>query len=117
MIRKILSVIAGYLVFAISSALLFILSGQPPHQDAPLRFKLITLIYGLFFAVLAGLVVQLIARQQNLALNFVLVVVIFMLAMISLLTSGGNHWTQFMAMFIFAPVSFAGGYFRIKRIR
>ena len=115
MVRKILSVIAGYLVFAVSSALLFILSGKPPHEAAPLRFKLITLIYGLFFAVLAGLVVQLIARQQNLFLNYILALVIFLLAMISLLTSGGNHWTQLMAMFIFAPVSIAGGYFKIKK--
>jgi hypothetical protein len=40
MLRKILAVIAGYMVFAISSVLLFTLSGHHPHQDAPFNFQL-----------------------------------------------------------------------------
>ncbi|TFF36296.1 hypothetical protein [Mucilaginibacter psychrotolerans] len=116
MLRKILSVVAGYMVFAISSVLLFNLSHHHPHQDAPLNFKLITVAYGVFFSMLAGLVVQLIAKQKNLNLNYILTLLMFLLAGISMALSSGSHWTQIFAMFIFAPVSVVGGYFKIKSV-
>jgi hypothetical protein len=112
MIRKILSVIAGYAVFAISSVLLFKVAGQPPHQDAPAGFMALTVIYGIFFSVVAGWLLQWIARQKTLTLNFVLAALMFLLAATSMLASGGSHWTQYFAMFIFAPVSVLGGYLK-----
>jgi len=42
MIRKIVAVVAGYLVFALSAGAWFLLMGHPPHADAPLSFKLMT---------------------------------------------------------------------------
>jgi uncharacterized membrane protein YccC len=114
MIRKIISVIAGYAVFAVSSVLLFVLSGHQPHQDAPVKFKVATLLYGIFFALLSGVVVQLIARQKTLFLNFILSVVISLLAGISLINSTGSHWTQYFAVFVFGPVSIWGGYIKNK---
>lgn len=117
MTRKILSVIAGYAVFAVSSVLLFQLAGQQPHQDAPITFKILTIVYGAFFSVLAGFILQLIARQTKLTLNFILALIIFLLAAISILTSSGSHWTQLFAMFIFAPVSVLGGYLKLRLAR
>lgn len=114
MLRKILSVIAGYMVFAISSVLLFNLTHHHPHQDAPLKFKLITIAYGVFFSIIAGLVVQLIAKQKTLVLNYILAALMFGLAGISMALSAGSHWTQSFAMFIFAPISILGGYLKIK---
>ena len=112
MIRNILAVIAGYLIFAISSVLLFTLTSHKPHAEASTAFKIITIIYGVFFFVIAGFVVQLIARQKTLALNYILALVIFIFATISLITATGTHWTQLFAMFIFAPVSVLGGYLK-----
>ena len=112
MIRKILSVIVAYALFAVSAALLFMMTSQQPHHDAPVAFKLITIIYGLFFSVLSGFILQMIARQRQLALNFILALVIFLFASISLLTSAGSRWTQLFAMFIFAPASIIGGYLK-----
>jgi hypothetical protein len=117
MTRKIISVIAGYAVFAVSSVLLFKLMAQPPHQDAPITFKILTIVYGTFFSVLAGFILQLIARQTKLTLNFILALVIFLLAAISMLTSAGSHWTQLFAMFIFAPVSVLGGYLKLRSVK
>ena len=114
MLRKILTVTAGYMVFAISSVLLFTLTGHHPHQDAPFNFQLITIAYGVFFSILAGAVVQLIAKQKNLTLNYILAFVMFALAGTSMAVSGGSHWTQLFAMFIFAPVSIVGGYIKNK---
>lgn len=115
MTRKILAVVAGYMVFAVSAALLFIISGHPAHQNAPWDFKILTIAYGIFFSVLAGLILQLIAKQTTLKLNFILALVIFLLAAVSRFTSGGCHWTQYFAMFIFAPASVLGGYLYQRR--
>jgi len=117
MIRKTIAVIAGYAVFTISSVLLFRLTGQNPHQGAPVSFMRITAAYGILFSVLAGLVVQFIAKQTTLGLNLVLACVIFLFAAMSMLLSGGSHWTQWFAMFIFAPISVLGGYLANRRER
>ncbi len=112
MMRKVLSVIAGYAIFAVSSILLFIVTSHDPHQDAPMVFKIATAIYGVFFSIVSGSVLQLIAIQKKLILNFILAFVIFLLATISLVTSKGSHWTQLFAMLIFAPSSILGGYLK-----
>lgn len=112
--RNILSVIAGYLIFAISSVCLFIFTGQKPHAEAPMAFKIITIAYGIVFSVIAGFVLQLIAKQKRLTLNYILMAVIFVFAAISLATASGTHWTQLFAMFIFAPVSVLGGFLYLR---
>ena len=116
MIRNIIAVITGYAVFAVSSVLLFQVTGQPPHQDAPLQFKIITFFYGLFFSVAAGYVVQLIATQTKLTLNYILTALMFLLAATSIVFSkGSSHWTQLFAMLIFAPASIIGGNLKLRR--
>ena len=117
MIRKISSVIASYAIFALSSVLLFNLTGHHPHQDAPAAFKIATVIYGVFFSALAGFVLPLMAGEKKPALNFILALVIFLLAAISLITSKGSHWTQLFAMLIFAPASILGGYLKNRSTR
>jgi ABC-type Fe3+-siderophore transport system permease subunit len=114
MIRNILSVFVGYLIFAVSSVLLFTLTGQKPHAEASIIFKIITIAYGAVFSIIAGFVLQLIAKQKTLTLNYILGAVIFLVATISLGTAHGTHWTQLFAMFIFAPVSVLGGYFKFR---
>ncbi|MEO6231279.1 MAG: hypothetical protein ABJB11_20070 [Ferruginibacter sp.] len=115
MIRKILGVIAGYAIFVVSSLLLFKLSGQKPHAEATVIFQLLTVLYGAIFSFISGLVLQLIAKTKNLSLNYVLAFIIAGFAIFSLIKSSGSHWTQLMAIFIFAPVSVLGGYFFNRR--
>lgn len=116
MIRKILAIIVSYVIFAVSAVLLFNLAEQNPHADATINFKIITAAYGIFFSVLSGLVLQLIARTKNLTLNLILAFIMAAFAAVSLLTSGGNSWTQLFAIIIFAPASVMGGliYLKIK---
>ncbi|RYU91181.1 hypothetical protein EWM62_04375 [Mucilaginibacter terrigena] len=116
MIRNISSVVAGYSIFAVSSAMLFILTGHKPHGEATITFKIATAVYGMVFSVLAGFVLQLIATQKTLMLNYILAAVIFGFAAISLATASGTHWTQLFAMFIFAPVSVLGGYLKLRGV-
>jgi hypothetical protein len=112
MIRNFFPVVTGYLVFALSSMLLFTLTSHDPHEQASIAFKLITIGWGLFFSVLAGFVVQWIGKPRGCMLNFYLAIVMFLLAATSMLLSPGSHWTQLFAMFIFAPASFISNYFK-----
>lgn len=109
MIRKILSVIAGYAVFVISSILLFKLSGQQPHEDAINLFIIFTAIYGALFSIIAGYVTQLISRTKSLKVNYILAIIIAGFALFSLFATDGKHWTQILAIVIFAPISILGG--------
>ncbi|MEO6358680.1 MAG: hypothetical protein ABIO56_18735 [Ferruginibacter sp.] len=109
MMRKIVGIIAGYAIFVASSLALFKLSGQDPHQQATTNFQILAAIYGATFSILSGLVVQLIARTNNLNLNYVLAFIIAGFATFSLVKSGGSHWTQILAIFLFAPISVLGG--------
>jgi len=115
MIRKILGVFVGYVIFAATSLALFKLSGQDPHGQTTTSFKILTVIYGAIFSFLSGLILQLISQTKNLNLNYVLAFIIAGFATFSLLKSDGSYWTQLFAIFIFAPISILGGLFFNKR--
>jgi hypothetical protein len=115
MVRKILSVIAGYAVFVVTSLALFKVSGQNPHSDAAASFIILTIIYGAAFSIAAGFVTQFIARAADLKINYALALIIAGFALFSFFKSEGSHWTQLLAIFIFAPLSILGGLIYHKR--
>lgn len=115
MARNIIGLIVAYLVFAVSAFVLFRLSGYAPHQPQPIAFEILTAIYGLFFSILAGAVQQFIARSGNLIVNYALAAMIIVFAAASLITSTGSHWTQWLAILLFAPASVAGGRLYLRR--
>jgi RsiW-degrading membrane proteinase PrsW (M82 family) len=115
MIRNILSVIVGYAIFVITSLLLFRISGQKPHADTSTFFIVGTMIYGAVFSFIAGLVTQYLSRSSSIKINYVLAIIIAGFSMFSLLKTSGNHWSQLLAVFVFAPVSILGGlFYKIK---
>ncbi len=111
MIRKILGIIVGYAIFVISSLALFRVSGQAPHADAATNFMILTAVYGATFSVISGFVAQFIAKTKDLKLNFILAIIIAGFATFSFFKATGSHWTQLLAIFIFAPASILGGLF------
>lgn len=115
MIRQILGVILGYVIFVISSIFLFRFSEVNPHEDAPKLFMVLTFVYGTVFSFVSGLVAQLISKTRNLKVNYVLFIIMAGFAAFSLFKSSGSSWTQLLAIFVFAPVSVLGGLFWIKR--
>lgn len=54
MIRSIGAVIGAYLVFTISTVLLFSKSGRPPEVWPGFPFAAFSILYGAMFAILAG---------------------------------------------------------------
>ena len=115
MVRKLVSIIVGYAFFVATSLAFFRLSGQEPHADPTTGFVIITAIYGVIISFLAGLISKLIARTRNLTMNYILALIIAGFATFSFFKSGGNHWTQLLAIFIFAPASVLGGLFYLKQ--
>ena len=114
MIRKILSIMIGYGIFVVTSLALFKIAKKDPHSDPTTTFVILTTIYGAIFSFVAGLVTQLIARTADLKIHYILAFIIAGFATFSLFKSDGNHWTQLLAIFIFAPASILGGLIRKK---
>ena len=115
MFRNSLAVIAAYAVFVITSLALFNLSGHNPDARTTLNFQVLTAIYGIIFSFLSGLVLQLIAKKKNLNLNYILAFIMAGFATFSLIKADGSHWTQLLAIFIFAPTSVLGGFYIVRK--
>lgn len=115
MLRKIGAVLIGYAVFVLSSLLLFKLTDHKPHAPATTLFQLLTALYGTIFSLLSGWLVQIMAKHPSLTLNYVLGGIIAGFATFSLFKAEGSHWTQLLAMFLFAPASLLGGLIGLKR--
>ena len=115
MLRKVIAIITAYAIFVISALALFKVSGIAPHANPTIEFAIVTAMYGVVFSVFAGFVAQLIAQTTDLKLNYFLALLIVGFATFSLLKTEGNHWTQLLAIFIFAPASILGGLYYLKR--
>jgi hypothetical protein len=110
MIKKIVGVIVGYAIFVVSALALFNLSGHAPHDDPTISFAILTAVYGTLFSFIGGFVTQLIARTNDLLINYILAWIIAGFALFSLFKTDGNHWTQILAIFIFGPAAILGGW-------
>ncbi|HEU5290206.1 MAG TPA: hypothetical protein VFU05_06140, partial [Cyclobacteriaceae bacterium] len=115
--RNTLAVIIGYATFVISAVLYFQLSGADPHADASTTYKIVTVVYGLIFSFLGGLLTQLISKSNKLTINYVLAAIIAGFATFSLIKTSGDHYSQFAAIILFAPASILGGLTYLKRIK
>lgn len=94
-------------MFALSAGLWFPLMGFKPHAAAPTWFEMATAAYGLLFSLLAGWLKRRIGRTFT--LNYLLAVLVFLGAGLSLLLSSGDHWTQVMTLLLFTPATLFGG--------
>ncbi len=114
-LKSIIAVIAGYAVFVISALLLFQLSGVDPHADPSWTLMLSTVIYGIVFSFIGGILTQVISKSGKLTVNYVLSAIIAGFAAFSLFKTTGNHYSQLAAIFLFAPASLLGGISYLKK--
>ncbi len=117
--RGVLAVVSGYLIFAGSAVLFFRLANVDPHSPAAIGFKMLTIAYGLAFALLGGFVAGKIARRTDLLWGIVLALEIALGATVSIIArpGAGALWTQTAALLLFAPASVVGDWIRIRRRR
>jgi hypothetical protein len=118
MARSVLAVIVGYLTFALSAFAFFQISGQPPHQAAPIPFMLGSIAFGMVFAFLGGYVAGWLARRRPLAHGAAVAAVVALGATVSLLSTLGRGavWSQVAAFALMAPCAVLGGWLRLRQV-
>lgn len=110
MMRSLVAVVGGYVVFALSGALLFQMSGQDPHAQAPVAFKVATVIWGAVFALVAGWLTARVAARRPLLHAGIVGGLIALGAIVSIAASSpGSTWSQFSALIVMAPCAWLGG--------
>ena len=112
--RAFLAVFVGYLIFAGSAVVLFGVTKVDPHSPAAVGFELLTIVYGVAFALLGGFVTGKIARRTDLNCGIALALLIALGATVSMIARPGEGalWTQTAALLLFAPASLAGDWIR-----
>ena len=118
-LRSVIAVAVGYLVFAASAVALFQLSGHDPHSSNDVGFMVVGIFYGFFFATLAGFVAARIGGRYEIEHSLAVASLIAAAGAASLLMrdSLGVIWTQLAALLVMAPSAMAGGYLRIWQLR
>jgi hypothetical protein len=117
MLRSILAVVAGYLVFAVSAVALFALSGVDPHHTAALGFMIGATLYGMLFAFLGGYLTAALAPQQGRAHASMLAMVIAVGAVGSMVATRTLGWSQLATLFLMVPAATRGGWLRERQTK
>jgi hypothetical protein len=116
--RSIVAVIAGYLVFGLSAAVLFGVTSVDPHSPASMTFMVASTIYGTIFAALGALVATKIAPSNPHIHAFVVAGLIDLSAIISMLASPGEGamWSQIATIAFMSTAAILVGLFqRVRR--
>jgi hypothetical protein len=110
MLRSVGAVVAGYVVFAVSAVLLFQMSGRQPHADAPLTFKIATVVWGAVFAMVGGWLAAHVSVRQPATHGAAVGALIAGLALASIVARPSDViWTQIAAIAVMAPCAWLGG--------
>jgi len=111
MVRLVLAVVTGYLIFAISAVLLFQISKQDPHQTVTLFYGVASTLYGMTFALVGGYAAGRIAGRRPRVQGAAVGGLIALGALVSLIArpGAGAIWSQLAALFLMAPMAVAGG--------
>jgi hypothetical protein len=113
-LRSILGVVTGYMVFAVSGFALFHITGQPPHGEASPLFMIGATVYGVAFALFGGYLSGWIAGRRPLIHAVAMAVILALGAAVSLAATIGKGaiWSQVCAVALMAPAAAAGGWLR-----
>jgi predicted Co/Zn/Cd cation transporter (cation efflux family) len=118
-VRSIISVVVGYLLFALSVFAFFLLSGQPPHQIASPLVMLSSIMLGVVSAYLGGYVAGWLAQRRPVAHSVAVAVVLTLGAIVSFFSTIGHGaiWSELAALLLMAPSAVLGGWVRERQIR
>ena len=116
MLRSIGAVAAGYFVFALSAVLLFQLSGQQPHADAPLAFKIASVVWGAVFAMVAGWLAAHVSVRRPATHAAAVAAVMALGSLIALaLRPADAIWSEIAVLVVMAPCAWLGGLLAARR--
>jgi hypothetical protein len=110
--RVFFAVVTGYLIFGISAALLFQFSGQDPHAVPSLGFAILSVLWGIVFALIGGYVAVVCARRDSMLAGVWVSGLLAVLAAVSLFAQwgAGSIWSQLAALLLMAPAASLGGW-------
>jgi len=116
-LRSVLAVLAGYLIYAVPTVLLYRTAGQAPLVQPPSGFVLGSALQGILFAFLGGYVAAWIAPLRD---RLHAGVVALIIATAALLQAFGRpdasaSGTALTALFFVAPSAWLGGVLRSFR--
>jgi hypothetical protein len=116
-LRSILAVLIGYIVFAASSFAVFRVSGQAPHAEASVGFMAASIASGIVFAAAGGYVAAWLAGRRPIAHGLAMAAVLAAGAVASLAATVGHGaiWSQVAALALMAPSAVLGGWWRARR--
>jgi hypothetical protein len=114
--QSVIAIVAGYLVFGISSAILFRVSGQDPHLLPTPGFFVCSVVYGTAFAAAGGYLAARLAPRRPLIHAAIVAALLGIgaLAAIFLERSAGSIWSQLLVLLLLAPAALGGGYIRAR---
>jgi peptidoglycan/LPS O-acetylase OafA/YrhL len=117
--RSILAVFVGYLIFGVSSILLFLIAGVDARQTPELGFRIWSTLYGIFFAALGGYAAARIASRKELWHASAVAIILALLATISLVVqpTESSIWSQIAALGFMVPAVILGGILRTRQLR
>lgn len=108
--RTALGVIAGYVVFAFSAALLYAVTGLEPGPSGPASLVVLRVAFGVGVAAAAGMLAGRIARERHRLAALSLALVIAAGAVVTLFERPDitTLWIQVAAVLLMAPAAVAG---------
>lgn len=119
LLRSVVAVLAGYIVFAASAFAVFRLSGRAAHAAASVPFMLLTIACGVVFAAVGGYVAGWLAGRRPVAHAVAMATVLAAGATASLVSTLGHGaiWSQVAALTLMAPSAVLGGWLRARTVR
>ena len=115
MLKSVLAVLAGFLVYAVPTIVLHAMAGQsPPAVQQPGSFIVGSAVQGIAFAFLGGYVAAWIAPVQDRLHAGVVAIIIAAAALLQAFgqPDASENGTQLMALFFIAPSAWLGGVMR-----
>ena len=107
MIRTLVAVLAGYLVFGISAGLLFNVTRHNPKVWPGAGFAILATVYGMVFAYLGGWVASAIANRNPGRHAWMVTATIVTIAILSMIlqASSASIWSEVAAVVFMAPAA------------
>ena len=105
--KVVFAVVTGYLIFAVSSTLLYQLTGHDPRSAPSAGFEVVSVVWGMGFAALGGYVAER-GAQREVIPSVAVGCLIAAGALISLIM-GAAARTELATLLLMAPAACAGG--------
>lgn len=117
MVRTVLGVLTGDVIFAGSAALLFYFTRTDPHSPASPGFIFFSVLYGIGFALLGGFIAGKISERGDLITGLLLAAIIAIPAIITAISRPGEGaiWSQMFALILMSPAAVIGDWLRKSR--